>query len=51
MHDKGKNKIRETPSFRMNQNVDPDLHEQILVDDFFVNLIYIPYIPDLANTI
>jgi hypothetical protein len=27
------------------------LYEQILGYDFFVNPIYIPYIPDLANTI
>jgi hypothetical protein len=28
-----------------------ELHEQILIDDLFVNPISIPYIPNLANTI
>jgi hypothetical protein len=41
MHDIGKNRMRATPSFKMNQNMDPvpftPLHEKILVDHLLVN--------------
>jgi hypothetical protein len=44
MHDIGENRIRATPLFKMNQNIDPGpltpLHEKILVDHLLVNPIF-----------